>query len=118
MVQVWSNYLTDTNYNYPFVPINIKRIGDISREDSPLLILPNNDFLTSADIKTPCNVPQLTYRKIRFFFSDESVYEINYYRPFSANLFDYLSASISVRAFEFIGESIKYSRLIKMLNRE
>ena len=117
MVKVWSNYITDTNYNYPFVSVNTTQISNISREESPLLILPDNDIKASTEIDTSCNVPQLTYRKIRFFFSDESIYEINYYKPFSQDLFNWLTNSISVRAFEFIGEQIKYSRLRKMLDR-
>lgn len=118
MVLAWSNYITDTNYNYPFVPVNIRQISDLNRDDSPVLVLLPDDINNSIDIDITCDVPQLTYRRIRFFFSDESIYEINYYRPFSRALFDYLSSSISVRAFEFIGEQIKYSRLRKMLNRE
>lgn len=117
MVLTWSNYLTDTGYNYPFIPVNIRQISTINRDNSPLLVLPNNDILVSTELDTSCDVPQLTYRKIKFFFSDESIYEINYYRPFTRELFNWLSNSISVRAFEFIGEQIKYSRLIKMLNR-
>lgn len=118
MTKVWRNYITDTNYNYSFVPVNIRQISELNRDVSPLLVLPQNDIDNSVEIDSSCNVPGLTYRKIRLFFSDESIYEINYYRPFTQDLFNWLSNSISVRAFELIGEQIRYSRLIKMLNRE
>lgn len=117
MTFAWLNYQTDTGFNYPFVPLNVFQISDISSEDSPLLLLPIDDVKNATQIDSFCNVPGLTYRKIKLFLSDESVYEINYYKPFSENLFDWLSSSIKVRAFELTGETIKYSRLRKMLDR-
>jgi hypothetical protein len=117
MTQIWSNYVTDTGYNYPFIPVSIKQISEINRDESPLLILPISDKQLAINLDSACAVPQLTPRKIKLYFSDDSIYEINYPRVFSRDLFNHLSASLSVRAFEFIGETIKYSRLIKMLNR-
>ena len=117
MVLTWKNYQTDLGYNYPFVPISVRRISQINRDTSPLLVLPANDQLQIQQVDYPCSVPQLTPRKIKLYFSDDSIYELSYYRTFTQDLFDDLSASISVRAFEFIGENIRYSRLIKMLNR-
>jgi hypothetical protein len=117
VVLVWTNYTTDTGFNYPFIPVSIKQISEISREESPLLALPTTDRELAIELDFSCAIPQLIPRKIKIYFSDDSIYEINYYQVFNQVLYDFLSTRIGVRAFEFIGENIKYSRLIKMLNR-
>ena len=112
---VWTQYITDIGRIYPFIPVAIQQISDLYREDSPLLILPETDRDFVVDFNSSCSVKELTPRKITLFFSDDSVYQFNYYRPFDATLFNWLSNSISVRAFEFIGEEIRYSRLRRIL---
>lgn len=82
-----------------------------------MLILPVVDRQLLIEFDSFCSVPQLIPRSIKLYFADDTIYQINYPRVFSAPLFNWLSSSISIRAFEFIGETIKYSRLIKMLNR-
>ena len=79
-------------------------------------MLPNLDLLELVEVKYPCSVQALTPRMIKIFASDEAQFLISYWQPFNQALFDHLTASIQVRAFEFIGERIKYSRLQRMLD--
>jgi len=113
---VWQQYTTDIGRIYPFIPVNIRQLSNIGRDESPLLILPESDRNFAFEFNSFCPIKGISFRKIKVFFSDDSVYEFNYYRPFSLDLFHHLSSSISVRAFEFIGEEIRHSRLRRMLD--
>lgn len=117
MVQVWSAYFTDTGFTYPFLPVSISLKTDITSDINILSLLPVLIQNQVLDINHPCSVPNLTARSIKLFLSDDTSYQLNYPVPFDQQLFNSLSASIRVRAFELVGENIKYSRLQRMLNR-
>lgn len=118
MIQVWRNYLTDSNFSYPFVSVRLTQLNEIIRDDSPLLELPTTDQNATVEIDSPCDVRGITQRRIRLFFTDESIYELNYYKPFDLSLFNWLTANDNVRAFQLIGEQIRHFRLRKMFDRE
>jgi hypothetical protein len=44
MSLVWTNYSTDTGFNYPFIPVSIERISELEREESPMLALPTTEI--------------------------------------------------------------------------
>lgn len=110
---VWTSYQTDTGRIYPFLPVSIAQIGESRTDINLLTLLPINNY---REIKTGCSVPGLIPRSIKLYLSDDSSYQLNYPEPFSQALFNSLTTAINVRSFELIGEQIKYSRLIKMLN--
>ena len=116
-MQVWQSYLTDTGFTYPLLPVSIVLKTEITSDIDILSLLPVATQNLVLDISKPCSVPNLIPRSIKLFLSDDSSYQVNYPLPFNQQLFNSLSASITVRAFELVGENIKYSRLQRMLNR-
>ena len=116
-MQVWQSYLTDTGFTYPLLPVSIVLKSQITSDIDILSLLPVTIQNQVLNINKPCSVPNLIPRSIKLFLSDDSRYELNYPVPFDQQLFNSLSAAIAVRAFELVGENIKYSRLQRMLNR-
>ncbi|MEO0934205.1 MAG: hypothetical protein AAFY21_10770, partial [Cyanobacteria bacterium J06641_2] len=91
MTQIWQSYQTDLGNVYPFQPLNIRQLSNNNRANSPLLILLASDLDNLIEFNGNCSIKGLIHRKIKVFFSDDTVYEFNYYRPFSNELFLHLS---------------------------
>ncbi len=117
MVAVWQVYQSDLGLTYPMLGINLTNLGEIVTEIDLITLLPTTIVEQKIEVKSNCFVPGLTPRLIKLYLSDDSNYQLNYPLPFDQQLFNSLSASIAVRAFELVGETIKQSRLRKMLNR-
>lgn len=110
---VWLSYQSDLGRVYPVIGVNLRPLTEIETEADIFNLIGNTNL---GDLDNPCEVPDLIYRTIKLYLSDDSIYQVVYPQPFNADLFDRLSTSLSVTAFEFIGEKIKYSRLKRMLN--
>ena len=117
MVAVWQVYQSDLGLTYPMLGINLINLGEIVTEIDLITLLPTIIVEQKIEVKSSCFVPGLTPRKIKFYLSDDSIYELSYPITFDQQLFNSLSAAIVVRAFELIGERINQSRLKRMLNR-
>ncbi len=117
MVAVWQIYQSDLGLTYPMLTVNIINSGEIVTDIDLFTLLPTAVINQKLEVKSSCLVPDLTPRKIRLYLSDDSIYELSYPISFDSQLFNNLSNSINVRAFELIGETIRYSRLRRMLNR-
>lgn len=117
MIDVWSIYQSDLGLTYPLLAVNIRNNAEIVTDIDLFSLLPENVENSIIKVKSGCSVPGLIPRKIKLYLSDDSQYELNYPMPFNQELYDDLAASISVRAFEFVGERINQSRLRRMLNR-
>lgn len=116
MVQVWRAYATDLGRIYPMYPLSLQQINDVSSSVNALDLLPNAIGSELIEVNNPCSVSGLTARKIALFTSDGARFLINYPRPFSQNLADYLTANLAITAWEFIGERIVDGRLRRMLD--
>ena len=116
MARVWQTYVTDCGRAYPLYPLSVRQVNQVLTAINPLDLLPNNDLLQLNDVKHPCSISNLTPRAISIWDVDGAQFLINYWQPFNQDLYDWLTVSIQVQAFEFIGERIKYSRLQRMLD--
>lgn len=115
MVLVWRDYRTDIGNTYPFLPLSVRQLNQVSTDIEPLNLLTVADAQNIIEIDKACSVPGLSSRQIIIFASDDAIFAIDYYRPFNQTLYNQLSSSLQVRAFEFVGEKIKYSRLRRMI---
>lgn len=115
---IWQSYQTDLGRIYPFYPVNLFQVNSEAIESSinPLNLLPSIPLSNLIDFSNPCTVPGLKARQIYLVSSDGAEFRFNYFQPFDQTLYNHLMASLQVTAFQFIGESIKDSRLRKMLN--
>lgn len=116
MVQVWRAYSTDLGRVYPMYALQIQQINDVSTLVNAVDLLPNAIASELIEVNNPCSVSGLTARKIALFTSDGARLVINYPRPFSQNLADYLTATTAITAWELIGERIVDGRLRRMLD--
>lgn len=116
MARVWQTYVTDCGRAYPLYPLSVRQVNQVLTAINPLDLLPNNDLLQLNDVKHPCSISNLTPRAISIWDAEGAQFLINYWQPFNQDLYDWLTVSIQVQAFEFIGERIKYSRLQRMLD--
>ncbi len=115
MVQVWTNYLTDLGRAYPMYALSARQVNDLSSDIDPLDLLPPAILNGLLKVKHPCGVGGLTPRYLILYTNDGAQFQVSYPTPFSQNLFDYLTDNLSVAAFEFVGERIKYGRLRRLL---
>ncbi len=116
MVRVWQNYLTDRGRAYPLFALSSRQVNEVSTTINPLDLLLVADTNQLIEVKNSCTVAQLVPRQINIYAADGAQFLINYWQPFSQNLFDYFTNKTEVAAFEFIGERIKYGRLRRMLD--
>ena len=116
MIKVWKQYTSDLDRAYPMYALSVFQTNDVSTTFDIVELLP--DFIKSQliEINSACGVDGLTPRKLSLYTSDGANFLLNYPRPFTQDLIDYLTRNINVAAFELIGEKTKYSRLQRMLD--
>jgi hypothetical protein len=116
MVLVWQAYQSDLDRVYPMFALSINQTNDVTTAINPLDLLPNYVKDSLIEIGSPCAVAGLTPRKLALWLSDGAQFSLNYPVPFSAQLAQDLTATISIVAWEFVGERLKYGRLRKILD--
>ena len=112
---VWRDYRTDIGRTYPFMPLSVRQLNQVSTDLDPLTLISVADAQNIVELKNGCSVPGLTPRKIIIHASDDAIFSLDYYRPFNQALFNQFEGLIRVRAFEFLGERIVHSRLTRMI---
>lgn len=119
MILVWRDYRSDTGAIYPFLPLAMgqRNANEIASTFDPKSTLSESDRENILVVDRGCSVPLLQPRQIILYASDGGQFYLDYYRSFTNTLFDNLSRNTEIQAFEFIGERIKHSRLIRMLDR-
>lgn len=115
MVLAWRSYQSDLGRAYPMFNLALGQINEVSSNADVLALLPNAIALNLIETKNTCGVDGLTARSLILWLNDGGQFRLNYPQPFSQNLADYLTTSIQVTAWEFVGERIKYGRLKRML---
>ena len=116
MVQAFLAYQSDLARVYPMFALSVEQINDIPTDINPVDLLPQIASTNLIDISNPCAVAGLTPRKLALWLSDGAQFLLTYPQPFSNQLADYLTASVEITAWEFIGERLKYGRLRKILD--
>lgn len=117
MLAVWRDYRTDIGRTYPFLPLSVRQLNQVSTQVDPIQLLSVGDAANIIELKNGCKVPQLVPRQLKIYSSDDAIFAVDYYRPFTTALYEHLSGQLQVRGFEFIGEKIQYSRLTRMIER-
>ena len=95
--------------------MSVRQLNEVSTDIDPISLLPVADEFNTKEVKNSCAVPGLTPRSIIIYGSDDAQFLLTYPRPYSQNLYDHLASQLQIRAFELVGERIKYSRLKRML---
>ena len=114
-MQVWQNYITDLGRAYPLYALTIQQINDVSSDINALDLLPPEVLANLMQVQNSCPVSQLTPRTLILLTTDGAQFRLTYPQPFDQALSDYLTFNFQVQAFEFVGETIKYGRLRRML---
>ncbi len=116
MAQVWIAYRTDLGRVYPMFALSINQINDVATEINPIDLLPPSVLNDLIVISNPCAVAGLTPRKLALWLRDGAQFLLTYPQPFSDQLAVYLTTSVQITAWEFVGERLKYGRLRKLLD--
>lgn len=114
-MQVWQNYITDLGRAYPMFALTIQQVNDVSSDINALDLLPPAILANLMQVKNSCPVSQLTPRTLILWTGDGAQFRLTYPQSFDQALSDYLTQNLQVQAFEFVGETIKYGRLRRML---
>lgn len=117
MVLVWQIYYSDLGRAYPIYALSVQQISEAESQVNVLNVIPDSIIVKAIEVKYPCNVPQLTPRKLILWLSDGTQYSLSYPEPFTNELAEHLTANPIVQAWQFVGEKIKYGRLARMLER-
>ena len=115
MVQVWRSYLTDLGRAYPMYRLGVSQVNELSTSFDALSLLPPSVLTNLIEVKSSCPVNNLIPRSLIIFAIDGAQFRVNYPVPFDQGLSDFLTLNTDVQAFEFVGERIRYGRLIRML---
>jgi hypothetical protein len=116
MVQAFLAYQSDLARVYPMFALSVVQVNDIPTDINPVDLLPQALHSNLIDISNPCAVYGLTPRKLALWLSDGAQFLLTYPQPFSDQLAVYLTASVQITAWEFVGERLKYGRLRKLLD--
>ena len=116
MVQAFLAYQSDLARVYPMFALGVEIVNDIPTDINPVDLLPQAIATNLIDISNPCAVAGLTPRKLALWLSDGAQFKLTYPQPFSNQLAVYLTASVEIAAWEFVGERLKYGRLRKLLD--
>jgi hypothetical protein len=116
MVSAWRSYQTDLERAYPMFALSINQVNDVPTDIDPVALLPVYVLDNLVDIQYPCGVAGLTPRKLALWLSDGAQFLLSYPVPFDLELAQFLTNTIAIVAWEFIGERLKYGRLKKILD--
>lgn len=116
MSLAWQSYISDLGRTYPMFAVSVGQINDVPSNVNALGLIPESVSSTAIDLKYPCAVDQLTPRYLILWASDGGQFQLSYPQPFSLNLYDFLTLNVSVAAFEFVGERLRYGRLKRLLD--
>ena len=116
MARAFTNYICDLDRAYPMYPMSVVQKGDIATNLDPVSLLPDTIVNSIRTTRHVCAVPGLTARKLSLWTSEGANFTIDYPQPFDEVLAIYLTAHLSIAAWEFIGERLKYGRLQKLLD--
>ena len=116
MVKTYLTYQSDLARVYPMFALSVQQINDVPTDIDPVDLMPPVILANLIDISNPCAVAGLTPRKLALWLSDGAQFLLTYPQPFSDQLAVYLTASVQITAWEFIGERLKYGRLRKILD--
>ncbi len=116
MVQVWQNYQTDLGRAYPFFALSTRQINEVNTSINPIDLLPTAILSNLLDVRYPCAVSGLTPRYLLLFANDGAQFTVTYPTPFDDSLAQFLTNSLELVAWEFVGERLRYGRLRKLLD--
>ncbi|MGL5075745.1 MAG: hypothetical protein ACRDBG_07870 [Waterburya sp.] len=116
MVLVLTSYSTDIGKKYAFLPISLSFRDNnnepVTTDISFVDFLPDSYHLLYQSSQFSCQESLLIPRKVKVYLNNPSI-NITFPFPvvFNLDLFTYLANDSRVKAFEFIGETVKHSKL-------